>query len=140
MFLLRISYNIRAAPGSYEICPVCNREDDPVQAGDPNYEGGANPVSLTQARENFRHFGAITEYSLQRVRKSLADEIPCDFTGKERDSESGLDNFGARYYASSIGRFKTRDSHAAEVLFSISRTDCDVTLPGNGVAERNEEL
>jgi RHS repeat-associated protein len=27
------------------------------------------------------------------------------FTGKERDSESGLDNFGARYYASTMGRF-----------------------------------
>ena len=31
------------------------------------------------------------------------------FTGKERDSESGLDNFGARYYASSLGRFMTPD-------------------------------
>lgn len=31
------------------------------------------------------------------------------FTGKERDSESGLDNFGARYYASSFGRFMTPD-------------------------------
>jgi hypothetical protein len=28
------------------------------------------------------------------------------FTGKERDSESGLDNFGARYDASSMGRFR----------------------------------
>ena len=31
------------------------------------------------------------------------------FTGKERDSESGLDNFGARYNASTIGRFMTPD-------------------------------
>jgi len=31
------------------------------------------------------------------------------FTGKERDSESGLDNFGARYDASSMGRFMTPD-------------------------------
>jgi RHS repeat-associated protein len=31
------------------------------------------------------------------------------FTGKERDSESNLDEFGARYYASSIGRFMTPD-------------------------------
>ena len=27
------------------------------------------------------------------------------FTGKERDSESNLDYFGARYYGSSLGRF-----------------------------------
>lgn len=30
-------------------------------------------------------------------------------TGKERDSESGLDEFGARYFTSSIGRFMTPD-------------------------------
>ncbi len=34
------------------------------------------------------------------------------FTGKERDSESGLDNFGARYDASALGRFMTPDSIA----------------------------
>lgn len=33
------------------------------------------------------------------------------FTGKERDSESGLDYFGARYYASSMGRFMSPDPH-----------------------------
>ncbi len=32
------------------------------------------------------------------------------FTGKERDSESGLDNFGARYDSSQYGRFMTPDS------------------------------
>jgi RHS repeat-associated protein len=31
------------------------------------------------------------------------------FTGKERDSESGNDYFGARYYGSSLGRFMTPD-------------------------------
>src|SRR5207244_11481299 len=31
------------------------------------------------------------------------------FTGKERDQESGLDNFGARYNSSSVGRFSTHD-------------------------------
>jgi len=31
------------------------------------------------------------------------------FNGKERDTESGLDNFGARYNASSLGRFMTPD-------------------------------
>jgi RHS repeat-associated protein len=31
------------------------------------------------------------------------------FTGKERDSESGLDNFGARYNSSQYGRFMTPD-------------------------------
>jgi RHS repeat-associated protein len=31
------------------------------------------------------------------------------FSGKERDSETGLDYFGARYYANSLGRFVTSD-------------------------------
>jgi len=31
------------------------------------------------------------------------------FTGKERDTESGLDYFGARYYASSMGRWMSPD-------------------------------
>jgi RHS repeat-associated protein len=39
------------------------------------------------------------------------------FTGKERDSESGLDNFGARHYASSMGRFMTPDP--AGIAFSV---------------------
>jgi RHS repeat-associated protein len=31
------------------------------------------------------------------------------FTGKERDAESGLDNFDARYLGSSMGRFMSPD-------------------------------
>jgi RHS repeat-associated protein len=34
---------------------------------------------------------------------------PYTFTGKERDAESNLDMFGARYYGSSLGRFMTPD-------------------------------
>jgi RHS repeat-associated protein len=40
---------------------------------------------------------------------SGADPNHYKFTGKERDSESGLDNFGARYYGSSLGRFMQTD-------------------------------
>ena len=38
------------------------------------------------------------------------------FTGKERDTESGLDNFGARYYTYQLGRFMTPDWSASPVL------------------------
>ena len=34
---------------------------------------------------------------------------PPFITGKERDAESGLDYFGARYYASNMGRFMSTD-------------------------------
>jgi RHS repeat-associated protein len=43
---------------------------------------------------------------------AIIDGTPSEhylFTGKERDSESGLDNFGARYFTSSLGRFMTPD-------------------------------
>jgi len=35
--------------------------------------------------------------------------FPHQFTGKERDAESGNDYFGARYYNSNMGRFTTPD-------------------------------
>jgi len=44
------------------------------------------------------------------------------FTGKERDSESGLDNFGARYNASSMGRFMTPDPSNLSVDFWLPQT------------------
>lgn len=37
-----------------------------------------------------------------------------EFTGKERDAESQLDYFGARYYASNMGRFMSPDWSAQE--------------------------
>jgi RHS repeat-associated protein len=40
---------------------------------------------------------------------AVGDVTPTHFTGKERDSESGLDNFGARYNSSSMGRFMSPD-------------------------------
>jgi RHS repeat-associated protein len=39
------------------------------------------------------------------------------FTGKERDAESGLDYFGARYYSSSMGRFLSPDWSARSSLY-----------------------
>jgi RHS repeat-associated protein len=43
-----------------------------------------------------------------RASQSL-NRIGSRYTGKERDSESGLDYFGARYYGSSMGRFMSPD-------------------------------
>jgi RHS repeat-associated protein len=44
----------------------------------------------------------------QRPVHLWAFDLPL-FTGKERDTESGNDYFGARYYASSMGRFMSPD-------------------------------
>lgn len=44
--------------GHYEICSICNWEDDPIQHDDPNFSGGANELSLNHAR---------TEYSTRNI-------------------------------------------------------------------------
>ena len=50
------------------------------------------------SRHDFMPFGEEVAPVTPPTEKQL-------FTGKERDAESGLDHFGARYYGSSIGRF-----------------------------------
>ena len=45
----------------------------------------------------------------QEVSPPGANTQPRRFTGKERDTETGWDYFGARYYGSRIGRFTTTD-------------------------------
>jgi RHS repeat-associated protein len=44
---------------------------------------------------------------------TAGDPSPMHFTGKERDSESGLDSFGARYNSSAYGRFMSPDAKIA---------------------------
>lgn len=61
--------------GSYDICPICFWEDDPVQFSEPNYEGGANGVSLREAQKNFEKIGAKGKRILKHARKPRKDEI-----------------------------------------------------------------
>ena len=63
-------------PGTFDICPVCNWEDDNVQFNDSSYRGGANGVSLQEARENFKRFGVSDVSRRDRVRPPGPDEIP----------------------------------------------------------------
>ena len=35
---------------NYDVCEICFWEDDPVQFSDPDYRGGANEMSLNEAR------------------------------------------------------------------------------------------
>ncbi|MFW3897547.1 CPCC family cysteine-rich protein [Pseudomonas bharatica] len=63
-------------PGTFEICPVCGWEDDDAQFRDPTYDGGANSVSLEQARINFVTIGASDKKFLNSVREPFVEEIP----------------------------------------------------------------
>jgi len=61
--------------GTYDICPVCFWEDDPVQFEDPDFGGGANKESLRQSQQNFILFGACSNDMIKHVRKPNKDEI-----------------------------------------------------------------
>ena len=54
-------------PGGYEICRVCGWEDDPVQANNPAFEGGANKLSLRAARASYLAIG-VSDPTIARLR------------------------------------------------------------------------
>jgi hypothetical protein len=39
----------------FEICPICGWQDDGVQNDKPDYVGGANKMSLNQAKEAYKN-------------------------------------------------------------------------------------
>lgn len=64
--------------GGYDICPVCFWEDDGQDDHDADVvRGGPNgQLSLTQARTNYRLFGACEERFIDNVRPTRAEELP----------------------------------------------------------------
>jgi hypothetical protein len=62
--------------GTYSICGVCFWEDDGVQFRDPDYEGGANAVSLNEARRNFRVESVSEPEFKTHIRAPLPEEHP----------------------------------------------------------------
>jgi len=63
--------------GGFEICEVCFWEDDGQDDHDADVvRGGPNrSLSLSQARQNFREFGACDRRSLEHVRKPKPEEL-----------------------------------------------------------------
>ena len=80
-------------PGTFEICPVCGWQDDPGQYDEPDYEGGANDMSLNQARANYR---IKYERSLKRnpryFKKPLNAEMASDTSGLSLQEVRSLRN------------------------------------------------
>lgn len=61
---------------SFGICEVCFWENDNVQLDAPDHEGGANSMSLNQAKTNFLKYGAIDPCKLPFVRSPKPEEKP----------------------------------------------------------------
>ena len=63
-----------APPGTFDTCPVCGWEDDHIQFNLPTLADGANPMSLDDARRNYKEFGAASRSLVRQVRRPTADE------------------------------------------------------------------
>ena len=60
---------------NYDICPVCFWEDDPIQFENQELSGGANKVSLIQARDNYKKYGSCEIELKKYVRSPKKDEL-----------------------------------------------------------------
>ena len=59
----------------YDICEVCFWEYDTADQEDPDNAVGPNKVTLNQARENYKKFGACEERFIEFVRKPTDEEL-----------------------------------------------------------------
>src|SRR5688572_1411491 len=76
----------------------------------------------------YRSAASATEVSARRYR----------YTGKERDEETGLDYFGARYYAPWLGRWTSADPLGLQAglnLYLYGRASPVVFVDPNGMQE-----
>jgi RHS repeat-associated protein len=93
------------------------------------YYDHADWLGTERARTNLSGVACETTTSYpfgdaQAVSSSCGQLVsPRRFTGKERDSESGLDYFGARYFTSSMGRWMSPDR--------LNVTDDRLEMPSN---------
>jgi RHS repeat-associated protein len=76
---------------------------------------GTNRVQLTNAGQSEETCQSLTFGDALNC-TGVADATEHHFTGKERDSESGLDYFGVRYYSSNMGRWMSPDGQDDEVI------------------------
>lgn len=67
---------------AWDICPVCFWEND-VSETNLNQYSGANHMTLTQGRENYRKYSACDLASIQNVRLPLVEEMPINNGVKE---------------------------------------------------------
>lgn len=93
--------------------------EDPVTTTPDFKESGLSSMLMTELRcPRLPSYGyddaaeTCTAVIARRASERVSDNghfARRQFTGKERDSETGLDYFGARYYGSALGRFTSPD-------------------------------
>ena len=80
--------------------------------------------SATSTHTLHQGFGSVISHASLGIIGPLYDsDVRSRCTGKERDAESGLDYFGARYYGSTMGRFMSPDWAAKVEPVPYSKLD-----------------
>jgi RHS repeat-associated protein len=105
-------------------------QDDTVKSGTTTENGLLHfyfddPLGTRRAQTDYAGHLEQTCSSLPYGDSESCGSSPTEhlFTGKERDAESGNDYFGARYYASSMGRFMSPDWSAKAEPVPYSKLD-----------------
>ncbi|HLJ87177.1 MAG TPA: RHS repeat-associated core domain-containing protein, partial [Candidatus Angelobacter sp.] len=103
-----LSYEVRKSLGTIPILTTTFYHDDQIGSSRLMTDGFGMPVWQ----------GTFLPYGEEYNSELTANHYK--FTGKERDAETGLDYFGARYYSSGVGRFVTPDwaAKAANVPYA----------------------
>ena len=89
----------------------------------------AKPDGMATRRIDYQPFGEILRAGVGGRTTAMGYETvedpakgPIRFTGKERDAETGLDYFGARYMSAAQGRFTSPDEPLADQNFSYPQS------------------
>ena len=110
--------------GTYDTSGLHFQIEDPLGtrrmqvSGNPNYVG--QPETDIQS---FAYGDELFSFPDANAPPTADDATPLYFTGKERDAESGNDYFGARYYASTMGRFLSPDWSAKVMPVPYAKLD-----------------
>jgi len=95
---------------TYDISGLHFHLSDPVGSRRIQLSGNLTTLGEPEAYIQSLPFGdQLASSPVQYAPGTADDATPLYFTGKERDAESGNDYFGARYYASSLGRWLSPD-------------------------------
>lgn len=69
-----LNFTLLEGPGYYDICPVCNWEDD--MEWDPAEKSGPNHMTLAEGRRLYEERGYTADHMKNRSRKPTESEKP----------------------------------------------------------------
>ena len=96
--------------GTYDTGGLHFHLEDPLGTRRMQLSGNPNQVGLPETDiQSWPYGDQLYSFPDQYAPATADDATPLHFTGKERDAESGNDYFGARYFASTMGRFLSPD-------------------------------